>query len=218
MTPDLFNAAAPARVSDAGSNVARHGGIAPTRFNRLENDNYFTIDAGWIIPALLSKVSIEGPVLEPAAGVGHMVVELRCAKLKVVALDLHSYENPLVDDIAIADMRSIVSLKGFKFVITNLPYREQDELAAHLIRLGARDGCSIALLTRAEWIAAGKRRKLIHEHPNFAGVLHLTSRPRWSEISIASPRHNFVWAVWSATLRPRGEDSWSRFADREAPA
>jgi hypothetical protein len=214
MTPDLFNAAAPARVSDAASNVARHGGIAPTRFNRLENDNYFTIDAGWIIPALLSKVSIEGPVLEPAAGVGHMVVELRCAKLKVVALDLHSYENPLVDDIAIADMRSIVSLKGFKFVITNLPYREQDEFAAHLVKLGMRDGCSIALLTRAEWIAARARRKLVHEHPHFAGVVQLTSRPRWTETHIASPRHNFMWAIWSATPRAPGVHASLYFGHR----
>ncbi len=59
------------------TNIARHGGIAPTRWSRATNDSYFTIDAPWIIPALLSKVKIAGPVLEPAAGVGHMVRELR---------------------------------------------------------------------------------------------------------------------------------------------
>jgi hypothetical protein len=109
---------------------------------------------------------------------------------------------------------SIDSLKGFKFVITNLPYKGQDVLGAHLVALGARDGCSIALLTRAEWIVARARRDLVHEHPNFAGVLHLTSRPRWSEIAIASPRHNFIWAVWSAAPRPPGAPPWVQFADR----
>ena len=51
----------------------------------------------------------------------------------------HVFENPLVDDIAIADMRSIVSLKGFKFVITNLPYREQDEAMAGDVRTRVAD-------------------------------------------------------------------------------
>jgi hypothetical protein len=205
-------------VSDAASDIARHGGIAPSRFDRLANDNYFTLDSPWVIPALLSRVAIEGPVLEPAAGVGHMVVELRRHGLKVVAGDLHAYDDPLVPDIAIGDLRAIDSLRGFKFVITNLPYREQDELAAHLVKLGAHDGCGIALLTRAEWIVARARRKLVHEHPNFAGVVQLTATPRWTEVSIASPRHNFIWAVWSATPRAPGIDAWIRFADRKAPA
>jgi hypothetical protein len=56
-------------------------------------------------------------------------------------------------------------------VITNLPYTDQDRLGAHLIALGARDGCSVALPTRAEWIVAGKRRALVHEHRFFAGVV-----------------------------------------------
>jgi hypothetical protein len=204
-------------VSAAASNIARHGGIAPTRWNRLSNDSYFTIDAPWIIPALLSKVKIVGPVLEPAAGVGHMVRELRRGHgLEVIASDLHAYEEPLVPDIEIRNIRAIDSLKGFKWAITNLPYREQDYLAARLVALGAGDGCSIALLTRAEWIVAGKRRALVHEHPNFAGVVHLTSRPRSSEVNTTSPRHNFIWAVWSAAPRPAGTPPWVQFADRVA--
>jgi hypothetical protein len=201
-------------ISDAASNVARHGGIAPSRFARFPNDNYFTLDAHWLISALLSKVPIGGPVLEPAAGVGHMVVELRQRGIEVVASDLHAYEDPLVSDIAVRDLRQLTSLRGFKWAITNLPYRQQDALAAHLVELGTRDGCDIALLARAEWISAKARRRLIHSNPNFAGVVHLTSRPRWSEIAVASPRHNFIWAVWSADPRPPGVDSWVRFADR----
>jgi hypothetical protein len=66
-----------APIRDAARSVVRHDGIAPTRWNRAANDAYFTIDAPWIIPALLSKVKIVGPVLEPAAGVEHLVRELR---------------------------------------------------------------------------------------------------------------------------------------------
>ena len=206
----------PATISAAARSVARHGGIAPTRWDRLKNDFYFTIDASWIIPALLSKVKITGPVLEPAAGVGHLVRELRRGYgLEVIASDLHAYDEPLIPDIVVCDLRN-VDLNGFRWVVTNLPYDQQDALAALLVDRGARDGCSVALLTRAEWIVAGKRRSLVHEHPNFAGVLHLTSRPRWSEINLASPRHNFIWAIWNASQRPRGVLPWVQFADRVA--
>ena len=188
-----------------------------TRWNRLTNDAYFSIEASWLIPALLSKVKIVGPVLEPAAGVGHMVRELRRGHgLEVIASDLYAYEDPLIPDIVICDLRS-VDLVGFRWAITNLPYDQQDELAALLVDRGARAGCSIALLTRGEWFVAGKRRALVHEHPNFAGVVHLTSRPRWTpkRPGDKSPRHNFAWLVWRSP-RSAGAQPWVQFAGRQA--
>ena len=235
MTVTFDDTLAPAPISDAARAIAQRGGIPPTRWNRLENDQYFTIESAWIIPALLSKVKVVGPVLEPAAGVGHMVRELRKGHgLEVIANDLHAYEDPLVPDIGIQDIRAIDSLKGFKWAITNLPYDQQTELGAHLVALGARDGCAIALLTRAEWFLAGKRRQLVHEHPNFAGVVHLTARPRWFEKrprrkkgeaagigdnqpadeESKSPRFYFSWLIWSAAPRPAGADPRIRFASR----
>ena len=97
--------------------------------------------------------------------------------------------------------------------MTNLPYDKQDEFAARLVKLGARDGCSVALLARAEWIVAQARRELIHRNPNFAGVLVLPSRPEWVRPTTASPRHNFSWYVWVPTPRAPGVDAWTRFAE-----
>ena len=51
--------------------------VAPSRFERFERDGYCTLDADWIIPALCRAVQVEGPILEPCAGRGHMVRELR---------------------------------------------------------------------------------------------------------------------------------------------
>jgi hypothetical protein len=45
-----------------------HADIAPSHFKRIEGDSYLTIDAPWIVPALLRSVPIKGRVLEPAAG------------------------------------------------------------------------------------------------------------------------------------------------------
>jgi hypothetical protein len=47
-----------------------HADIAPTRFERIEGDGYLTLDAPWIVPALLRSVPIRGRVLEPAASRG----------------------------------------------------------------------------------------------------------------------------------------------------
>lgn len=45
-----------------------HADIAPTCFERIEHDGYLTIDAPWVVPALMPSAPIEGRALEPAAG------------------------------------------------------------------------------------------------------------------------------------------------------
>ena len=97
--------------------------------------------------------------------------------------------------------------------MTNLPYSDLDELAAILVRLGARDRCNIALLVRHSWLVPKARDALI-DHPHFAGEVVLKQRPQWMERakSVASPRHDFSWAVWGA--RPRHGDVWRRRAGK----
>jgi hypothetical protein len=186
--------------------------IAPSRFERLESDEYFTIDADWIIPALCRAVQVEGPILEPCAGRGHMVRELRALGLIVCAADLYAYNNPLVPDINTdADVFDIKSLAGYRFVVTNLPYHEQAAILAHLLPIAARDGCYVAVLARSEWSSAMARRALVHENPQFAGEVRLTKRPEWVRPAIASPRHWFSWFIWSPEPRA-SRDPFLRFA------
>jgi hypothetical protein len=190
--------------------------VAPSRFDRLERDEYFTIDAGWIVPALCRAVQVEGPVLEPCAGRGHMVRELRGLGLVVCAADLYAYPESLVPDINTgADIFDLKSLAGYRFVVTNLPYREQDAILAYLIPIAARDRAHVAVLARSEWSSAAARRALIHENARFAGEVRLTKRPEWVRLAIASPRHWFSWFVWSSEPRAPSEDPFLRFA---APA
>jgi hypothetical protein len=60
-----------------------HADIAPSRFERIEGDGYFTLDSDWIVPTLLGAMPITGRVLEPAAGCGHLSLELKRAGLIV---------------------------------------------------------------------------------------------------------------------------------------
>jgi hypothetical protein len=187
--------------------------IASSRFARAENDNYCTLDAPWIVPALCSMVKIEGPVLEPCAGRGHMVRELRRLGLAVHAADLYAYKYPLVPDIKTGeDVFFLTSLRGFRFVITNLPYRDQDDILVRLLPIAARDRCGVAILARSEWSPAKARSGLVHENQHFAGEIHLTKRPEWVRPATASPRHWFSWFVWSSEPRSPGVDAFLRFA------
>jgi hypothetical protein len=143
---------------------------------------------------------------------------LRRAGLDVASFDLHRYADPLVDDIRTGDIRGLTTLAGFTWVVTNLPYSDLEELAMHLIDLGVRDLCGLALLVRSEWIVPKARTRLVYEHPHFAGAVMLTRRPRWVERDQdrASPRLNFAWVVWTAA--PRIGDPWLRIAGRDAAA
>ena len=84
-----------------------HADIAPSRFERIEGDGYLTLDAPWIVPALLRSVPIRGRVLEPAAGRGHISRELKRAGCVVESFDIRAYENPLVPDIGLGDIRKL---------------------------------------------------------------------------------------------------------------
>ena len=187
--------------------------VAPSRFKRLDLAEYFTIDAGWIIPALCCAVQVEGPILEPCAGRGHMVRELRALGFDVRAADLHAYPDSLVPDIKTgADIFELKSLADYRFVVTNLPYREQAAILAHLLPIAARSGAHVAVLARSEWSSAKARRALVHENPWFAGEVRLTKRPEWVRPAIASPRHWFSWFVWSSEPRAPAQDPFLRFA------
>jgi hypothetical protein len=200
-------------VAPGFSDASNRCDVTPSRFERFDRDEYFTIDAGWITPALCSAVQVEGPILEPCAGRGHMVRELRAQGFVVRGADLYAYADTLVPDIKTgADVFDLKSLAGYRFIVTNLPYREQAAILAHLLPIAARDEVKVAVLARSEWSSAKARRALMHENPWFAGEVRLTKRPEWVHPAIASPRHWFSWFVWSSEPRASGQDPFLRFA------
>ena len=108
------------------TDVGNRCDVALSRFKRFDRDEYFTIDAGWIIPALCCAVQVEGPILEPCAGRGHMVHELRALGFVVRGADLFAYADSLVLDMKTGvDVFDVKSLAGYRFIVTNLPYRER---------------------------------------------------------------------------------------------
>lgn len=181
--------------------------LGASKFAREEHDAYFTIEASLCVSALVNAVGLRpdgGKILEPAAGRGHLVEELRSRGFEVDARDLIAHPDPLVPDITAGeDLANIDSLKGYAGVITNLPYVAQDKLLKKLLPIARRDKCFVAALTRADWHFAQSRAPIVHRDPNFMGVVYLRRRPYWSDQRTSSPRHSFVWVVWGATERPQ---------------
>jgi hypothetical protein len=99
--------------------------------------------------------------------------------------------------------------------VTNLPYKNQDAILAHLLPIGARDGCSIATLARTEWASAQGRRAVVHDNPHFAGEARLTKRPIWVRPVKKSPRIYYSWFVWSPDPRAEGQEPFMRFTGKE---
>ena len=112
-----------------------HADIAPSRYDRIEGDGYLTVDAPWLVPALLRSVpEISGRILEPAAGRGHISLELRRAGFDVVSCDIRSYLDPLVDGIGIGDIRELGVARWIRLGCHQSPLSRSHELTAHLTR------------------------------------------------------------------------------------
>jgi hypothetical protein len=176
--------------------------LGKPKHSRLPFDSYFTIDAAQLVPWLLTAVPIEGKVLEPCAGRGHLSLELCNRGLDVTSRDLIAHPYPLVPDIEIQDVMTTGSLTGFSWVITNLPFDIQDQILHYLLPIAAADKVGVVTLTRAPWHMAQRRERLVHLNPNFLGIVLFPRRPKWPEDRGLSPRHDFCWNIWAAESRP----------------
>jgi len=192
-------------------------------YRRLENEKYFTLDSVWIVPALLSRLDLRGPVYEPCAGKGHLVDELRAAGFQVRATDLHNYGRAdIVHGVDLFGL-STNDLVGSGSIVANFPYDVLDAVTAHILDIAKPLGLQVASLVRSEWGNAKARRELLHDNPYLDRLVFLSKRPRWIEkrkkdkklkdapAAIGhnsgepakkkkkeddSPRHYFTWVVW----------------------
>lgn len=155
-------------------------------YERRDGDFYPTLDAPRLVPLLAQFHEITGKVHECAAGAGHLTREL--AKLEGVT------------DVVETDIQTgtpIEALDGSinpDWVVTNLPFKGQDELIAHLLDI--YPNAHHAYLVRWNFLPPKKRRAIIHDNPRFAGVVVSAKRPRWFEENFGSPAVDYCWAVW----------------------
>jgi hypothetical protein len=170
---------------------AMHG---ESGYARRERDAYFTPE--WVTRAMIEQMEIgEGSrVWEPAAGAGAMVNPLKSAGALVYASDIVAYDGFRLDETR--DFLAFDRMPpGFTTICTNPPYDQAEKFIWHALDL--TQGCQgdVIMLLRNEYDCAAGRREM-WSWP-FKMKLVLTRRPRWSDDSKASPRHNYAWFIWS---------------------
>lgn len=165
---------------------------------RVANDDYFTIDAHRVVPALLNNVSLRGPVFEPSAGIGHLIDALVANGYVAAGIDLVDYGHGRDDIRAGVDLFSLIGedLEEYGSIVANLPYGQLDQATAHLLEIAKPLGLQVCSLVRSEWPNANARSALVHHNPFFDRFVVLKKRPRWVFEHKASPRHYFSWVVW----------------------
>ena len=162
--------------------------------DRVKNDAHLTLEANRLIPLLHRHVGIAGKVHEPAAGAGHMRDELRRINgvTEIIETDIApAWYAPQVWQLPI---EAIAGDMDVDWVVTNLPFRGQDDLMAHL--LNVYPYARHAYLVRSAYLAPAKRDALIHNNPRFAGSIVISKRPRWIENSKGSPAVDHSWIVF----------------------
>jgi hypothetical protein len=173
-------------------------------FDRQPLGQYFT--PTWCTEALLSQVQLRGAIWEPAAGRGDMVSVLEGAGHRVIASDIVGADLGCIGAEPIDFLAATSLLDGVTSVVTNPPYDQIKRFIEHALSLTRDRQGMVAMLARCEFDSAAGRKHLFDRSPFITKVV-LTKRPKWSDMDIASPRHNFAWFVWDwhhtgpATLR-----------------
>ena len=143
--------------------VQRRPAVAGS-FGRLDNprhpsDLYETPAAA--IDMLLQHLPVCGSVLEPSAGRGAIVRELRRHGLMVHASDHYDHKaDPALHIISGVDFLTTTTLSGCCTVIMNPPFKSSDQHVRHALRLLPDDG-TLAALLRMNWRAAKRRADLL---------------------------------------------------------
>lgn len=182
-------------------------------FERRAGDHYCTEPR--CTRVLLNAVALPHIIWEPACGKGDISEVLEEAGHTVMSTDLinHGYGAGGVD--FLLDNASTHCRKPkAQGIVTNPPYGHQGRLAEDFIERGLDiiipNAGVMCLLLRLAFLAgkSKKRRKIMHDCPQFGGVVLLPFRPYWDESwregappAKASPFIDYFWGIWDARHR-----------------
>ncbi len=197
----LVGAAAP-RPSRSSLPFGRDGRVHPSR---APYEFYPTPPEA--TRALLSVEAFDGPIWEPACGLGHISKVLEEAGYDVVSTDLiaRGYGQGSVDFLQETVSRA-------RHIVTNPPYGRGlgDAFVLKALQLTARTGGSVAMLLNLASLCHPTRHGFWTAHPPAViyGLDELVcwpeGRPELARSSTAT--HRYCWVVWKL-----GHDGWPVF-------
>ena len=148
--------------------------------------------------ALLSAVTFDGPIWEPACGEGHISKVLKTEGYDVVSTDLidYGYGEPGRDFLAERGARA-------KHIVTNPPYGRglADAFVRHALKLTAGTGGTVAMLLNITSLCHPRRHAFYLANPPTAiyaldeCICWPNGDPGQATTTIANQR--YCWVVWT---------------------
>lgn len=176
--------------------------------DRKKGEKYYT--PAWVTRCLIrvlgGRLTTVPLIVEPAAGDGKIVDELRHHGYAVEASDL----TPDRFDIVSIDFFSMTAiLSPAAAIITNPPFGVGGRLAFqfcwHALRLMEQRCGLVAMLLRDDFDSAKGRRKLFADHPAFDMKIVITDRIRWTNLpqdAKKGPSGSHAWFIWDWSRDP----------------
>lgn len=167
-------------------------------YKRQDHDNYAT--PAWVTHALLPHIPERiKTVWEPAAGEGAMANVLRDHGLVTIPTDIRPGNGmpTAPQSVDFLDESAVFHAPG---IITNPPFHLAQQFIERALELTHRQGGFVAMLLRADFDHAKRRKHIFAEGP-FAKRLVLTRRIVWFVDPLtgkpkASPSVNHAWFIW----------------------
>jgi hypothetical protein len=152
------------------------------------------------VEMLLRHELLEGPVLEPSAGRGAIVRELRRNGLQVRAFDLHDHgaESALGIETEF-DFLSRTSMSGCRSIVMNPPFKDAEVHVRQALQL-LPDRGTLAVLLRMNWMAAKGRADLLQHYHTVIIAGRLKMLPPDVQDSGHSGTTDFAWFIMSREI------------------
>lgn len=190
--------------------MATIGASNNSEHKRAEHDLYTTSQKDFVrfLKALQRDgVTIEKPVLEPCAGLGHLVEVMERLGWSVVAQDVvdrTEWENckKVNTPLRVIDFMEMTQIDwwqtGCKTILTNPPYSLGQNIVEHSLKL-LESGQNLILLFRIQWLESQKRYELFKKSPPKYVYIY-TARCSCSFNGVEDKKEAsavcFAWFIW----------------------
>lgn len=167
------------------------------------------VEPEWCSERLFDVEPFEGPVLDPACGMGRIVQAARRAGHSALGTDLIAR----TDGAAVVNFLTAYPFGNWDNIVCNPPFRIAEKFVRRALELTPR---KVAMLLPAAWVQGDKRSRWLETTP-LARVLFIAPRPSMPPGAVIAAGEkpgngttDFAWFIWLRGYRGAPALGWLR--------